>query len=370
MTRTIVMPAVLLALLVAATVPPMAAEDADPTPATGPAAASDLLNRMAALTNIRAAGRDEAVRLLRERVPRLLELLAEMEKTFPQAKEVHRARYVAMRLAHELAHAEDDAAMAKRASAIAKAVLASDAPPALKLFADFTQTRLTVDPIGAPDPGKDAARKAVRAFVARHAAGELAARALTGAVQLAASIEDRELVEELARRLAKDHPDTKGLRRLMRQLGYGLDVGKPFKASLTRLDGSTLTLPDDLLGKVLVIDFWATWCKPCRDEIPHMKELYARYKPKGVEFVGISLDHGGRKDDLAQFVDRHGMSWVHTYSSKGWQDPTARRYAVRGIPSIWVVGPDGKIVSENARGTLAETIEKALKTPATAPAAK
>ena len=91
-----------------------------------------------------------------------------------------------------------------------------------------------------------------------------------------------------------------------------------------------------------------------------MKVLYARYKDKGVEFVGISLDKDGDKTKVAEFVKQRQMGWVHTFSGQGWGDPTARKYGVSAIPAIWVIGKDGKVVSDNARGLLAEMIEKAL----------
>ena len=94
-----------------------------------------------------------------------------------------------------------------------------------------------------------------------------------------------------------------------------------------------------------------------------MVEVYGKYRSKGVEFVGISLDRAGSKDMLAKFVKARKMNWIHTFSGKGWNDPTASAFGVRGIPSIWVIGKDGKVVSSNARSNLERTIEKALKSP-------
>ena len=142
---------------------------------------------------------------------------------------------------------------------------------------------------------------------------------------------------------------------------------------MTKVDGTKLSLPKDLLGKVVVIDFWATWCGPCVREVPHMKKVYAAYKDKGVEFVGISLDRS--KEPLMAFIKDRDLPWIHTYSGDPGGDPTAKKYGIRGIPSIWVVGKDGKIASRNARGNLEETLDEALAAkakpvPTTQPAKK
>ncbi|HUU57924.1 MAG TPA: hypothetical protein VMZ50_00155, partial [Phycisphaerae bacterium] len=79
---------------------------------------------------------------------------------------------------------------------------------------------------------------------------------------------------------------------------------------------------------------------------------------------GISLDRAGDLDKLKAFVDKQGMNWIHTFSGK--DDPTARKYGVRGLPSIWVVGADGRVVSSSARGRLEQTLDQALQTAAPA----
>ena len=107
-----------------------------------------------------------------------------------------------------------------------------------------------------------------------------------------------------------------------------------------------------------------------------MKRLYAKYKPKGVEFVGISLDRAGDKAKLQAFVKTHAMGWIHTYTGKEWNDPTVKKYGVSGTPSVWVVGRDGKVVSDKARGRLERILDKALAPkpvttkPATRPASE
>jgi peroxiredoxin len=94
--------------------------------------------------------------------------------------------------------------------------------------------------------------------------------------------------------------------------------------------------------------------------VPHTKEIYAKFSPKGVEFVGISLDKEEDKQKLLDFIKEKGITWPQTYSGKYWQDPTAERYGVQGIPSVWVIGKDGRIFSDNALADLEGTIERAL----------
>ena len=136
-------------------------------------------------------------------------------------------------------------------------------------------------------------------------------------------------------------------------------IGKEFSAELTTLDGEPFSIPKDTKGKVVVVDFWASWCSPCRTQIPHMKELHEKYKDKGVVIVGISLDTD--KNALKKFITDRKMDWVQTYSGKRWNDPTSQKYGISGIPSVWVIGKDGKVISTDAVTNTSKIIDKALK---------
>ena len=135
-------------------------------------------------------------------------------------------------------------------------------------------------------------------------------------------------------------------------------AGKEFTAELTTLDGKTLSLPKDTLGKVVLIDFWASWCPPCHKAVPHMKHLYEKYKGKDFIMVGISLDEN--KNALKKFIADKNLGWIQTYSGKGWSDPTVKKYGIDGIPSVWVIGKDGKVISTNAVTNASKIIDKAL----------
>jgi thiol-disulfide isomerase/thioredoxin len=111
----------------------------------------------------------------------------------------------------------------------------------------------------------------------------------------------------------------------------------------------------DLRGKIVVIDFWATWCGPCRAQMPRNKQLYAKYKPRGVEFLGVSLDppeaEGGLKA-LKDYVAENHVPWPQFYQGRGVDSEFSSRWGVDAIPTMFVVGRDGKLATANAGGKL------------------
>jgi thiol-disulfide isomerase/thioredoxin len=133
----------------------------------------------------------------------------------------------------------------------------------------------------------------------------------------------------------------------------------PFELKFTAVDGREVDLVK-LRGKVVLIDFWATWCGPCIAELPNVQQAYAAYHDRGFEVVGISLDTAKAREKLLEFVKTHGVPWPQYFDGKVWENEIARKYAVRSIPATFLLDQSGKVVSTEARGPVLEAEVKRL----------
>ncbi len=124
------------------------------------------------------------------------------------------------------------------------------------------------------------------------------------------------------------------------------------------MDGKPISLAD-FKGKYVLLDFWASWCMPCRNENPNIVKAYNTYKDKNFTILGISLDKDPKA--WAQAIAADKLTWSHASELKDFEGPTVRLYQIEAIPSSFLIDPTGKIVAKNLRGEeLAAFLEKTL----------
>lgn len=140
-------------------------------------------------------------------------------------------------------------------------------------------------------------------------------------------------------------------------------IGKPITAfEATDTQGKTVKFPGDYKGKVVLIDFWATWCGPCMKEMPNVVKAYNKHHQNGFEILGVSLDNEKSVANMPDVMTKAGMTWRQIADGKYWKAEIAQKYVVNSIPATFLVdGTTGKILGTNLRGeALDKAIEKAL----------
>lgn len=123
--------------------------------------------------------------------------------------------------------------------------------------------------------------------------------------------------------------------------------GTPADFSLPDPDGNQLSLYS-LRGQYLILDFWASWCAPCKAEMPNVKEIYAKHQKDGLEILGVSLDD--KESKWKNAIKDLDLPWKHVSALQGWDCPAAKYFHVTGIPAMFILDPEGKIIAKDLRG--------------------
>lgn len=157
--------------------------------------------------------------------------------------------------------------------------------------------------------------------------------------------------------LSKKYPDDRNVKKFHEVVGRMLatTIGEQApEINLPDLSGKNVSLTS-LKGKVVLVDFWASWCGPCRKEMPNVVKAYAKYKDKGFEIYGVSLDMD--KPSWEQAIVKDGITWIQVSDLKAWDCEASRLYGVQGIPYTVLLDKEGKIIAKNLRG---EELDKKL----------
>lgn len=134
-------------------------------------------------------------------------------------------------------------------------------------------------------------------------------------------------------------------------------VGKPFVLKFKATDGREVDL-SKMKGKVVLVDFWATWCGPCMKELPNVKAAYDRLHDKGFEIVGISFDN--KKEALNHVLKKEKMEWPQYFDGRGWENRIGEKLGIESIPTMWLIDRKGILREMNARKDLVAQVEKLL----------
>ncbi len=327
--------------------------------------ADDLWKHLEALQQPPAekpATREAAIALARTRYTEQVAVGAAFNKTYPTDQRRWAVRMIALRAEMQLRRitGQPTDTVAERAR-LDEIINAAEAPTPLKAEAAFTRAMTYTGDFKTNPESYIAFNQAAGDFLAKYAAHPLAPQMQT--LQLRVLAEDptpqgTELLQKIAAGTdAKAAEIAKGV--LAKRETLSELRSKPVSLEFTAVDGRGVDLAL-MRGKVVLVDFWASWCGPCIAEMPNVVATYGKLKSKGFEVVGISLDEDKAK--MQASAKEHGMTWPSYFDGLGWKNKISSKYGIDSIPATWLIDKKGMLRHTALRGpALEEAVVKLLK---------
>ncbi len=316
----------------------------------------------------RAKGQTDYMRVLANRRKKVIELAKTMLEAYPET--THRNEVLMAKLESLYIVTIVGGKPFDELEAEVKSVLARESSEDLKAYAAYVKVQLDIaeNRRELRKPGTATQKAAAttqmagfkldryKEYVARHAKSQFAPILLETIIKGAWEQNCPAEADRYMKQLQTNHPRHVVTRRVQAAQRKRQAIGKPFVLAFTSTDGRKIDV-QKMKGKVVVVDFWATWCPPCRKSIPLLRKLREQYDARELEIIGISLDTSRSK--LDDYVKQEKMSWPQYFDGKGWGNDIAKRFGVKSIPAVYVVDGRG-LLQAISPADLGATVKKLL----------
>lgn len=242
------------------------------------------------------------------------------------------------------------------------AIVADGQPAFLLPAATSAKIGLAIRGVPAKTKSFAEARKVVDDFIAANPQDPMAAGFL---VQLSRVAPDDATRTALEQKVMTAYPTSGDAQRLKGETLQTKGIGKPFDLAFKDFaTGREVSVQKDYKDKIVIVDFWATWCGPCVASLPELKQQYAKYKAQGVEIIGISLDNApdqGGADKLKAFLAANpDVTWPQFYQGNGWESAFSKGWGINAIPAMFLIDADGTLYSNRARGQIDKLVPELI----------